>query len=123
MITENAAFAIPYDWEIRSRLQRFARRRDTSVDLAKFPIEENEDVKRDLKSDLGKGRPPQGPPPRTRSNNINLPRQARKIRRVRRAIILILRRKAVRVAKILTLFGFLGSVARRARARSKKTSG
>ena len=35
-ITENAAYEIPYDWVIRSRLQRLTRRRDAAVDFAKF---------------------------------------------------------------------------------------
>ena len=65
-ITENDALAISYDREIRSLRQRFARRRDASVDFAKFPIEENEGAKRYLKSDLGKGRPPQGLPPKNK---------------------------------------------------------
>ena len=58
-LTGNSASAISYDWEIRSRLQPFSRRCDAAVDFAKFPIEENEGEKRYLKSDVGKGRPPQ----------------------------------------------------------------
>ena len=34
-VTENAAFAITYDCEMRHRLQRLARRRDDTVDFAK----------------------------------------------------------------------------------------
>ena len=66
-VTENGAFAIAYDTEMRLRLQRLARRRDSSVNFAKFLSEENDEVKRYLKSDLGKGRPPQTterPPPK-----------------------------------------------------------
>ena len=58
-VTENAAFAIPYDCVMRQRLQRLARRRGSSLDFAKFLSGENDEVERYLKSDFGKGRPPQ----------------------------------------------------------------
>ena len=57
-VAENAAFAIPYDCEMRQRLQRLARRRDSTIDFAKFLGEENGEVGRYLKTDLRKGRPP-----------------------------------------------------------------
>ena len=56
-VTANADFAISYDFETRHRLKRRGRRREDTVDFDKFPIGENEDVKRYLKSDLGQGRP------------------------------------------------------------------
>ena len=62
-VVENGSFAIAYDTEMRLRLQRLARRRDSSVDYAKFLSEENDEVKRYLKSDLGKGRPATGKAP------------------------------------------------------------
>ena len=58
-VAENAAFAIACDCEMRQRLQRMARRRDSSLDFAKFLSEENDEAGRYLKSDLGKSRPPQ----------------------------------------------------------------
>ena len=57
-VVETAAFAIAYDAELRGRTQRLARRRDTQVDFAKMLSEENEDVKRYLEIDLGKGKAP-----------------------------------------------------------------
>ena len=54
-MTENAAFAIPHDCEMRQRLQRLARRRDSTIDFAKFLGEENGEVGRYLKTDFGKG--------------------------------------------------------------------
>ena len=57
-VTGNAAFAISYDSEVRQRLQRLARRRDSTVDFSKFLSEENDEAKRYLKSETGKGRPP-----------------------------------------------------------------
>ena len=57
-VTENAAFAFPYDCEMRQRLQRMARRRVSSLDFAKSLSEENDEAKRYLKSDLGKDHPP-----------------------------------------------------------------
>ena len=67
-MVENGAFAIAYDTEMRLRLQRLARRRGSSVDFAKSLSEENDEVKRYLKSDLGKGRPSvgKGIPPATK---------------------------------------------------------
>ena len=66
-VAENGAFAIAYDTEMRLRLQSLARRRGSSVNFAKFLSEENDEAKRYLKSDLGKGRAPQTterPPPK-----------------------------------------------------------
>ena len=57
-VTENAAVTIPCDWEMRHRLQRLARSRDTTGDFDMFLSGDNDGVKRYLKSDLGKGRHP-----------------------------------------------------------------
>ena len=79
-VIESAAFAISYDCELRNRIQRLARKRDSNVDFAKLLSEENEDVKRYLKSDLGKGkgavsepnRPPgKGPKGKNKGNGKN----------------------------------------------------
>ena len=45
-VVETAAFAIAYDAELRGRIQRLSRRRDTQADFAKMLSEENGDVKR-----------------------------------------------------------------------------
>ena len=77
-ITENDAFEIAYDGEIRSRLQRLARRSDTMVDFAKLLIDENEEVKRYLTSALGKGRPPHGIHPLNKKQQPSQPGQKAK---------------------------------------------
>ena len=45
-VVEAAAFAIAYDSELRGRIQRLARRRDTQFDIATMLSEENGEVKR-----------------------------------------------------------------------------
>ena len=45
-VVETAACAIAYDAELRGRIQRLSRRRDTQADFAKMLSEENGDVKR-----------------------------------------------------------------------------
>ena len=57
-VAGNADFAIFYDRELRNRIQRLARKRDSAVDIPRLISEENEDVKRHLKTDREKGRPP-----------------------------------------------------------------
>ena len=57
-IFETAAFAIAHDAELRGRIHHLSRRRDTQVDLPNMISEENGDVKRYLKTDLGKGNTP-----------------------------------------------------------------
>ena len=54
-VVETANFAIAYDRELRSRIQRLARKRDTKTDIILMITEENDEVERYLKSDLGKG--------------------------------------------------------------------
>ena len=67
---EAAPFAIARDAEFRGRARRLARIRDTQADCAKMISEENEDVKRYLKADLGKGKPPaKADPPRKGRKN------------------------------------------------------
>ena len=57
MVTENADFAIARDGELRNRIRRMARRRDSAVDFGKFPSEGDDEAHRYLKSlDLGKVR-------------------------------------------------------------------
>ena len=55
-VTETASFAIAYDQEIRLKIQRMARKRDSAVDFGKLSGGENEEIKRYLKESLGKGR-------------------------------------------------------------------
>ena len=62
-VAENAAFAISYDHEVCLRAQRVARRRDQTVDYAKYLSGENEEVKRHIKADLARVRPPTGNAP------------------------------------------------------------
>ena len=54
--TETASYAISYDLELRNMIARLARRRDAGCDFSKLLCEENEEIKRYLKVDLGKGR-------------------------------------------------------------------
>ena len=54
-VVETANFAIAYDQELRSRIQRLARKRDTKTDIILALAEENDEVERYLKCDLGKG--------------------------------------------------------------------
>ena len=61
-VIESAAYAITYDLEVRNRAQRLARRRDTTVDFAKFLSEENEEVKRHIKTDLARAKAAGVPP-------------------------------------------------------------
>ena len=62
-VTQNAAFAISYDHEVRSRIRRLARKRVLTADYAKSLREENEEAERYLKTDLARGRPPAGANP------------------------------------------------------------
>ena len=55
-VVETAAFAIAYDMELRTKIQRMARKRDSTADFAKLLSEENEEIKRYLKESLGKGK-------------------------------------------------------------------
>ena len=55
-VTETASFAMAYDHELRQKIQRMARKRDSTVDFGKLLGEENEEIKRYLKESLGKGR-------------------------------------------------------------------
>ena len=55
-VVETATFAIAYDHELRQKLQRMARKRDSTADFAKLLSEENEEIKRYLKEGLGKGK-------------------------------------------------------------------
>ena len=55
-VTETAAYSIDYDFELSRLVGRTARRRDASADPPKLLREENEDIKRYLKVDLGKAR-------------------------------------------------------------------
>ena len=55
-VTETASFAIAYDQELRQKIQRMARKRDSAVDFGKLLGGENEEIKRYLKGSLGKGR-------------------------------------------------------------------
>ena len=54
--TETGAYAIAYDFEVRRLIERLARRRDASADFNKLLCDENEEIYRYLKVDLGKSR-------------------------------------------------------------------
>ena len=55
-VSGNDDFAISDDLELRNRIQRLERNRDSAVDYPRLLIEDNGDVKSCLKTDLGKGR-------------------------------------------------------------------
>ena len=56
-VAENATFAIARGSELRHLIQRMARKRDSNADVGEILSEENDEVKRYLKSlDLGNGR-------------------------------------------------------------------
>ena len=59
-VVETANFAIAYDCELRARIQRLARKRDSKTDIIQMLTEENDEVKRYLKNDLGKGKNAKG---------------------------------------------------------------
>ena len=54
-VVETTAFAIAYDQELRIKIQRMARKRDSTADFAKLLDEGNGEIKRYLKESLGKG--------------------------------------------------------------------
>ena len=54
--TETAAYAIAHDLELRRLLGRHSRRCDSSANFPNLLCEENEEIKRHMKNDLGKGR-------------------------------------------------------------------
>ena len=55
-VTENATLAIHYDRELRLHLQRLARSRDADVDFYQSLSEENTQIKRQVKTEMGKNR-------------------------------------------------------------------
>ena len=55
-VTENANLANRYDRELRFQLQRLARSRGAEVDSYQLLIEEHTEIKRQVKTEMGKNR-------------------------------------------------------------------